>query len=133
MGRQADGKRGDAGGRGRRQYRPPGTMRLDQVQSGRAHRFQRSLGMGAEGEEQRGRAMLTIRDVTCTLLRGAAGSSRGYPLIRVWSDDGLVGVGEASPMSGQVTKAAVEHQLKPLLVGMNALDLEACWEKMYVA
>jgi L-alanine-DL-glutamate epimerase-like enolase superfamily enzyme len=36
-------------------------------------------------------------------------------------------------MNGPVTKAAVEHQLKPLLVGMNALDLEACWEKMYVA
>src|SRR5919197_2435715 len=76
---------------------------------------------------------MKIRDVTCTLLGGAAGSGRGYPLVSVWGEDGLVGIGEASPMNGRVTKAAVEHQLKPLLVGMDALDLEACWEKMYVA
>jgi L-alanine-DL-glutamate epimerase-like enolase superfamily enzyme len=71
---------------------------------------------------------MRIRDVTCTLLRGAGGNSRGYPLIRVWGEDGLVGIGEASPMNGEVTKATVEHQLQPLLVGMDALDLEACWE-----
>jgi L-alanine-DL-glutamate epimerase-like enolase superfamily enzyme len=75
---------------------------------------------------------MRIRDVTCTLLRGAGGNSRGYPLIRVWGEDGLVGIGEASPMNGEVTKATVEHQLQPLLVGMDALDLEACWEKLYV-
>src|SRR5919202_947154 len=63
----------------------------------------------------------------------SAGGGSGYPLVRVWGEDGLVGLGEASPMNGRVTKATVEHQLKPLLVGMDALDLEACWEKMYVA
>jgi L-alanine-DL-glutamate epimerase-like enolase superfamily enzyme len=74
-----------------------------------------------------------IRDVTCTVLGGERGSGRGYPLVRVWGEDGLVGLGEASPMTPQVTRAVVEHQLKPLLVGMEALDLEACWERMYVA
>jgi D-arabinonate dehydratase/D-galactarolactone cycloisomerase len=74
---------------------------------------------------------MRIRKVTCTVLRNKPGS-RGYPLVRVWGEDGLVGVGEASPMHPEVTKVAVETQLKPLLVGMNALDLEACWEKMYV-
>ena len=74
---------------------------------------------------------MKIRDVTCTLL-GSAGGGAGYPLIRVWGEDGLVGIGEASPMNGRVTKATVEYQLKPLLVGMDALDLEACWEKLYV-
>jgi L-alanine-DL-glutamate epimerase-like enolase superfamily enzyme len=74
---------------------------------------------------------MRIRDVTCTLLSGTGGARR-YPLIRVWGEDGLVGIGEASPMNGAVTKATVEHQLKPLLVGMDALDLEACWEKLYV-
>ncbi len=73
---------------------------------------------------------MRIRDVTCTILRTGG---RGYPLVRVWGEDGLVGIGEASPMHPQVTKVAVEEQLKPLLVGMNALDLEACWEKMYIS
>src|SRR5437764_2997545 len=76
---------------------------------------------------------MRIRDVTCTVLRKEPGRGRGYPLVRVWGEDGLVGVGEASPMHPDVTKAAVETQLKPLLVGMDALDLEACYEKMYVA
>jgi L-alanine-DL-glutamate epimerase-like enolase superfamily enzyme len=75
---------------------------------------------------------MIIRDVTCTVL-GSAGGGRGYPLIRVWGEDGLVGYGEASPMHPQVTRAIVEHQLKPLLVGKRALDLEACWETMYVS
>ncbi|MBI3970170.1 MAG: mandelate racemase/muconate lactonizing enzyme family protein [Chloroflexi bacterium] len=76
---------------------------------------------------------MRIRDVTCTLLGGAYGTGRGYPLVRVWGEDGLVGIGEASPMNGHVTKTTVEQQLRPLLIGMNALDLEACWEKMYVS
>ena len=73
---------------------------------------------------------MRIRDVTCTVLGSGAG--RGYPLVRVWGEDGLVGYGEASPMHPEVSRAIVEHQLKPLLVGMSALDIEACWEKMYV-
>lgn len=75
---------------------------------------------------------MRIRDVTCTVLGGTSDTGRGYPLVRVWGEDGLVGIGEASPMSARVTQAIVAHQLKPLLVGMDALDLEACWEKMYV-
>jgi L-alanine-DL-glutamate epimerase-like enolase superfamily enzyme len=74
---------------------------------------------------------MRIRDVTCSVLREKPGD-RGYPLVRVWGEDGLVGYGEASPMHPDVTKAAVEHQLKPLLVGMDACNLEGCWEKMYV-
>jgi L-alanine-DL-glutamate epimerase-like enolase superfamily enzyme len=73
---------------------------------------------------------MKIRDITCDLL--GSGSGRGYPLIRVWGEDGLYGIGEASPMNGHVTKATVEHQLKPLLLGMDARDLETCWEKLYV-
>ena len=79
---------------------------------------------------------MRIRDVTCTVLGGAPGTGqggRGYPLVRVWGEDGLVGIGEASPMTPHVTRAVVEHQLKPLLVGMSAFDLESCWEKMYVS
>jgi L-alanine-DL-glutamate epimerase-like enolase superfamily enzyme len=76
---------------------------------------------------------MRIRDVTCTVLRREPGKGRGYPLVRVWGEDGLMGIGEASPMHPDVTRAAVETQLKPLLVGMDACDLEACYEKMYVA
>ena len=50
---------------------------------------------------------MRIRDVTCTVLRRAPGA-RGYPLVRVWGEDGLVGFGEASPMHPDVTRVAIE-------------------------
>ena len=74
---------------------------------------------------------MRIRDVSCTVLRRGPGD-RGYPLVRVWGEDGLYGIGESSPMHPDVTKVAVETQLKPLLVGMDARNIEGCWEKMYV-
>ncbi|HEU5317611.1 MAG TPA: mandelate racemase/muconate lactonizing enzyme family protein [Chloroflexota bacterium] len=74
---------------------------------------------------------MKIRDVTCTVLRETP-TARGYPLVRVYGEDGLIGYGEASPMHPPVTQAIVEHQLKPLLVGKSALDIEALWETMYV-
>jgi L-alanine-DL-glutamate epimerase-like enolase superfamily enzyme len=85
----------------------------------------------SNGEERE--MTVRIRDVTCTLLHREGGGGRAYPLVRVWGEDGLVGYGEPSPMTPEVTKAAVEHQLRPLLVGMDALNIEGCWEKMYVA
>jgi L-alanine-DL-glutamate epimerase-like enolase superfamily enzyme len=88
--------------------------------------------MRAGGADGAGGGEVRIRDVTCTVLRRAPGA-RGYPLVRVWGEDGLVGFGEASPMHPDVTRVAVETQLKPLLVGMDACDLEACYETMYVA
>ena len=75
---------------------------------------------------------MNIRDVTCTILRRNP-QDRGYPLVRVWGEDGYVGIGEASPMHPDVTKVAVEMQLKPLLVGMDARNIEGCWEKMYIS
>lgn len=76
---------------------------------------------------------MKIKDVTCTVLAGGPFGERGYPLVRVWGEDGLWGCGEASPMHPFVTREVVARQLSPLLVGMDALDLEACWEKMYVS
>jgi L-alanine-DL-glutamate epimerase-like enolase superfamily enzyme len=73
-----------------------------------------------------------VRDVTCTVLRGGPFGERGYPLVRVWGEDGAVGYGEASPMHPEVTKVIVEDQLRPLVIGLDARDIEACWEKMYV-
>src|SRR6478672_1286453 len=88
--------------------------------------------VGDHARRAQRRNALRIRDVTCTVLRNEPGKGRGYPLVRVYGEDGLVGIGEASPMHPEVTKAAIETQLKPLLVGMDARDLEACYEKMYV-
>ena len=76
---------------------------------------------------------MKIRDVTCTVLTGGPFGERGSPLVRVHGEDGLWGCGEPSGMHPFVTREFVHRQLKPLLVGMDALDIEACWERMYVS
>jgi len=63
---------------------------------------------------------------------------KAYPLktrtalVRVFTDEGVEGVGECSPMNIQVMAHFVETALKPLLVGKNPLDIEQLWNEMYI-
>ncbi|MFI6344250.1 mandelate racemase/muconate lactonizing enzyme family protein [Streptomyces sp. NPDC050560] len=54
-----------------------------------------------------------------------------YHLVRVYTDEGVDGVGEVSPMNAAVTHAIVESALAPLLVGENPADIERLWQRMY--
>ena len=51
-------------------------------------------------------------------------------LVEVFSDDGLVGLGNAA-LSPQVTKQVIDLYLKPLLIGQNPWDIEHLWQHMY--
>ena len=55
-------------------------------------------------------------------------------LVKVTTDDGLVGWGEAFNQGlepPQIAAAAIEHALKPLVLGANPLDTEVLWHRMY--
>jgi L-alanine-DL-glutamate epimerase-like enolase superfamily enzyme len=54
-----------------------------------------------------------------------------YQLVRVHTDEGVVGVGEVSPMNVAVTHTLVEKSLAPLVVGENPADIERLWHKMF--
>jgi len=54
-----------------------------------------------------------------------------FHIVRIHTDDGVVGVGEVSPMSAAVTHAFVEKVLAPLVVGQNPRDIERIWHQMY--
>ena len=62
---------------------------------------------------------------------------RAYPLktrtalVRVFTDEGVEGIGECSPMNVSVMCHFVEHALKPLILGKNPLDVERLWDDMY--
>ena len=62
---------------------------------------------------------------------------KAYPLktrtalVRVFTDDGVEGVGECSPMNVQVMCHFVETVLRPLVLGKNPLDVERVWDAMY--
>jgi L-alanine-DL-glutamate epimerase-like enolase superfamily enzyme len=84
-----------------------------------------------------------ITQVVCQILRipniqAKTASSQDSVLVRVRTDDGLEGIGEADS-SPEVVKAIIDapfsHNiacgLRQLLIGENPLDHERLWQKMY--
>ncbi|MFZ1752316.1 MAG: mandelate racemase/muconate lactonizing enzyme family protein [Caldilineaceae bacterium] len=55
-------------------------------------------------------------------------------LVRLETDDGLVGWGEGqAPVSGRATAAIVEDLCTPLLIGRDPFDVEYIWYRLYSA
>jgi L-rhamnonate dehydratase len=54
----------------------------------------------------------------------------GWLLVEIFTDSGLVGVGNAA-LAPQVTKALIDAYLKPLLTGADPWDTEYLWQQMY--
>jgi L-rhamnonate dehydratase len=54
----------------------------------------------------------------------------GWLVVEVFSDDGLVGIGNAA-LAPQLTKQAIDLYLTPLLIGQNPWDIEFLWQHMY--
>jgi L-rhamnonate dehydratase len=54
----------------------------------------------------------------------------GWLVVEVFTDDGLVGIGNAA-LAPQVTKQVIDLYLKPLLVGRDPWDAEFLWQNMY--
>ncbi|MER3500430.1 MAG: mandelate racemase/muconate lactonizing enzyme family protein [Candidatus Fervidibacterota bacterium] len=54
-------------------------------------------------------------------------------LVKVVTDEGVVGWGECSPMQPPVIVAHIEHTLKRLIIGESPFDLERLLERMFIA
>src|ERR1044072_5592163 len=54
----------------------------------------------------------------------------GWLIVEIFSDDGLVGIGNAA-LSPLVTKQVIDLYLKPMLIGADPWDLELLWQHMY--
>ena len=83
------------------------------------------------------------RSVAATFLHESDGSALQFPqasmgtftfhgwlLVEIFTDDGLVGIGNAA-LAPQVTKQAIDLYLKPLLIGADPWDIEFLWQHMY--
>ena len=63
---------------------------------------------------------------------------KAYPLktrtalVRIFTDEGIEGIGECSPMNIEIMAHFVEIALKPLLVSRDPLDIEQLWNEMYL-
>jgi len=54
----------------------------------------------------------------------------GWLVVEIFTDDGLVGVGNAA-LAPPIAKEIIDLYLKPLLVGQDPWDLEYLWQQMY--
>jgi L-alanine-DL-glutamate epimerase-like enolase superfamily enzyme len=54
----------------------------------------------------------------------------GWLAVEVFTDDGLVGIGNAA-LAPQIVKQTIDLYLKPLLIGQNPWDVEFLWQHMY--
>ena len=54
----------------------------------------------------------------------------GWLVVEIFTDDGLVGIGNAA-LAPPITKQTIDLYLKPLLLGQNPWDVEFLWQHMY--
>lgn len=85
--------------------------------------------------------MSTIKKVTChvvsapvekpfTSSRGWLYKTRGSCIVEIETADGIVGWGECYGPSA-VSKAYIESQFAPRIIGRDAFDVEVIWEDLY--
>ncbi|GMU91938.1 MAG: mandelate racemase [Candidatus Hydrogenedentota bacterium] len=78
----------------------------------------------------RQRALAAAHDIKITavepyVLKG------GKCFVMVRTSEGISGIGEVSPMNAPATALLIRDQFAPLIVGMNPLDIERCWDRMF--
>jgi L-rhamnonate dehydratase len=54
----------------------------------------------------------------------------GWLIVEVFTDDGLVGIGNAA-LAPRVTKQVIDLYLEPILLGQDPWDIEFLWQHMY--
>ena len=62
-------------------------------------------------------------------------SQRQLLLVRIYTDNGLVGLGEAAAYGGPVqsTLTVLEQEIAPMLIGEDPRDVERIWHKCFFA
>ena len=70
---------------------------------------------------------MKITSVECLIL------DRVNPFVRVYTDEGITGIGECFRRQPQVIKTLIEYTLGPALVAKDPLDNELRWRDMYRA
>lgn len=63
--------------------------------------------------------------------RGTFGGTRNWLFVKVYTDDGITGIGECSGWP-RVVETAI-HDLKSILIGQDPTHIERLWQRMYVA
>ena len=60
-------------------------------------------------------------------------AQRACLLVRIYTDEGIVGVGEAAPYGGPLisTETVIRRELAPKLIGLDPMDVESIWHRLF--
>lgn len=70
---------------------------------------------------------MKITDVECLIL------DRKYPIVRIYTDEGIVGIGECFRRQPEVIRTIVEKVIRPALLDQDPMDTEVRWRDMIQA
>ena len=70
---------------------------------------------------------MKITDVECMVL------DKQYPFVRIYTDEGIVGIGECFRRLPEVVRTIVDKVLKPVLLDKDPMDTEVRWREMIQA
>ena len=70
---------------------------------------------------------MKITDVKVDQLRSTVSGTNGGLIIRVCTDEGIIGIAEGS-RGLRVFKAYIDDMIKPLIIGMSPLQPRRIWE-----
>lgn len=89
---------------------------------------------GDAGRRARGICVKITRIETITFSRGVKvhAGTISWLWVRIYTDTGLVGLGETYP-AAEAAAAVVRHQLAPILLGRDPMEIEKLWSDMFLA
>ncbi len=59
--------------------------------------------------------------------------SDGHVVVKVFTDSGIIGLGEAWRLTPRAVVTFIEEALRPLLIGQDPTRIEALWRRLYFA
>ena len=66
---------------------------------------------------------MKITQVECLILDS-------YPIVRIYTDEGLVGIGECFRRLPEVIKITIDNIITPVLIGKDPVETETRWQEM---
>src|SRR5712692_6687033 len=88
-------------------------------------------GLLAAAREKAKPLHLKVTDLKTFIVNQGGKNSPNYVFVKIYTDQGITGLGEGSVTSKEATMAAAIEEHKRYLVGRDPTDIEMHWQAMY--
>jgi len=88
-------------------------------------------GLLAQAREKAKPLHLKVTDLKTFIVNRGGTNASNYVFVKIYTDQGLTGLGEGSVTSKEATMATAIEEHKRYLVGRDPTDIEMHWQAMY--